>query len=204
MSNFLCPTFSRTTPPPNIRIINGYVTVEPPLTHQEQHRRMETYATEHHPSAPSSTLPNPSSAQPALVHSTLTLSCLLTWLLSHILFTCWPQDNRYLTNTQTLLRPYQSSGMYLISKDWTSTRAEKRWRNVYVWTWRPEAGQSCCRPWPHGWLSTGLPKAKENFKMGVKSENVWNKLSAMTQTLTGLSWTVNSQVFKPHESITIE
>lgn len=34
--------------------------------------------------------------------------------------------------------------------------------------------------------------AKKNFKMGVKSEDVWNKLSAMTQTLTGLCLTVHS------------
>lgn len=86
--DFLCPPFSSTTPSPNVRIINGYVTVEPLLTHQEQRRRMEIYATEQHPSAPSSTSPHPSSAQPPLVHSTLTLSCLLAWLLSHILFTC--------------------------------------------------------------------------------------------------------------------
>ncbi|KAK2835602.1 hypothetical protein Q5P01_016086 [Channa striata] len=76
-----------TTPPPNVRIINGYVTVEPPLTHQQQHRRMETYSTERHPGPPPSTPHSPSSAQPALLHSTLTLSSLLTWLLSHILFT---------------------------------------------------------------------------------------------------------------------
>ncbi|XP_071343782.1 metalloprotease TIKI2 [Trachinotus anak] len=75
-----------TTPPPNVRIINGYVTVEPPLTHQEQHR-LEIYATEQHPGPPSSTSPRPSSAQPASVHSTLTLSCLLAWMLSHMLFT---------------------------------------------------------------------------------------------------------------------
>lgn len=87
-SEFLCSTFSSTTPPPNVRIVNGYVTVQPPLTHQEQHRRMEMYTTEQQPSTPSSTPPDPSSAQPALVHSTLTLSCLLAWLLSHILFIC--------------------------------------------------------------------------------------------------------------------
>ncbi|XP_041791500.1 metalloprotease TIKI2 isoform X1 [Chelmon rostratus] len=76
-----------TTPPPSVRIINGYVTVEPPLTHQEQRRQMKIYTTERRPSPASSTPPNPSSAQPALVHSTLTLSCILTWLLSHMLFT---------------------------------------------------------------------------------------------------------------------
>ncbi|XP_069006421.1 metalloprotease TIKI2 [Embiotoca jacksoni] len=76
-----------TTPPPSMRIINGYVTVEPPPTHQQQHRRIEIYETERHPSSPSSTPPSPSSAQLALVHSTLTLSCSLAWLLSHMLFT---------------------------------------------------------------------------------------------------------------------
>ncbi|XP_074491599.1 metalloprotease TIKI2 [Sebastes fasciatus] len=74
-----------TTPSPNMRIINGYVTVEPPMTHQKQHRRTEISATERHPSPASSTTPNPSSARPASVHSTL--SCILAWLLSHMLFT---------------------------------------------------------------------------------------------------------------------
>ncbi|XP_056235204.1 metalloprotease TIKI2 [Seriola aureovittata] len=76
-----------TTPPPNVRIINGYVTVEPPLTHQEQRRLIEIQATEQHPGPPSPTSPTPSSAQPASVHSTLTLSCLLAWMLSHMLLT---------------------------------------------------------------------------------------------------------------------
>ncbi|XP_026161358.1 metalloprotease TIKI2 [Mastacembelus armatus] len=74
------------TPPPNMRIINGYVTVETPLTHQEQRRWMKSYATQGHPS-PSSILPSPSSAQPGFGHSTLTLSCLLAGLLSHFLYT---------------------------------------------------------------------------------------------------------------------
>ncbi|XP_037624719.1 metalloprotease TIKI2 [Sebastes umbrosus] len=74
-----------TTPSPNMRIINGYVTVDPPMTHQKQHRRTEISATERHPSPASSTTPNPSSARPASVHSTL--SCILAWLLSHMLFT---------------------------------------------------------------------------------------------------------------------
>ncbi|XP_029988698.1 metalloprotease TIKI2 [Sphaeramia orbicularis] len=76
-----------TTPSPNIRIINSYVTVEPPLTHQEQRRRLEIYATERHPSPASSTPSSPSSAPPPLLHCTLTLSCILAWLLSHTLFT---------------------------------------------------------------------------------------------------------------------
>ncbi|XP_047444081.1 metalloprotease TIKI2 [Mugil cephalus] len=76
-----------TTPPPNVRIINSYVTVEPPLTHQEQRRRLDIHATAQRPSSPSSTPLSPTSAQPALVHSALTLSCILAWLLSHVLFT---------------------------------------------------------------------------------------------------------------------
>ncbi|XP_076009301.1 metalloprotease TIKI2 [Genypterus blacodes] len=76
-----------TTPPPNVRILNGYVTVEPPLTHQEHHRRMEVVSAQQ-PSSPASPAhPHPSSAQPASTHSALLLSCVLTWLLSHVLFT---------------------------------------------------------------------------------------------------------------------
>ena len=89
----MCPLHCSTTPPPNVRIINGYVTVEPPLTHQEQHRQMEVDTTGQHLSPASSTPPNPSSAQPTVVHSSLTLSCMLAWLLSHMLFTSWPQDS---------------------------------------------------------------------------------------------------------------
>ncbi|XP_017262384.1 metalloprotease TIKI2 isoform X2 [Kryptolebias marmoratus] len=74
-----------TTPPPNVRMINGYVTVVPPLTHQEQQRRMETYVTERRPGSPSHTLHSLSSAQ--LAHSALTPPCLLAWLLSHALLT---------------------------------------------------------------------------------------------------------------------
>ncbi|KAM9849202.1 metalloprotease TIKI2 isoform 2-T2 [Aulostomus maculatus] len=73
-----------TVPPPNVRIINGYVTIEPPLTPQEQHKRTENSATEQQLSPSSFTPANPSSAS---VHSTLTLLCVLAWLLSHMLFT---------------------------------------------------------------------------------------------------------------------
>ncbi|KAM6921588.1 metalloprotease TIKI2 [Xenentodon cancila] len=73
------------TPPPSIRIINGYVTVEPPLTHQELRRRVEIYATERHHGPPVSTSPSPNSAR--LAHSSLSLSCILAWLLSHVLLT---------------------------------------------------------------------------------------------------------------------
>ncbi|KAK5907563.1 hypothetical protein CesoFtcFv8_005397 [Champsocephalus esox] len=74
----------------SVRIVNGYVTVEPPLTHQEQHRRTESSVTGEHPdpaSPSSSPPPNPRSAQSASVHSALTPSCLLAWLLSHMLLT---------------------------------------------------------------------------------------------------------------------
>ncbi|KAK1896317.1 Metalloprotease TIKI2, partial [Dissostichus eleginoides] len=78
-----------TTPPPSVRIVNGYVTMEPPLTHQEQHRRTESSVTEEHPApaSPSSPAPIPRSAQSASVHSALTPSCILAWLLSHMLLT---------------------------------------------------------------------------------------------------------------------
>uniref|UniRef100_A0A1A8CDV5 Metalloprotease TIKI n=1 Tax=Nothobranchius kadleci TaxID=1051664 RepID=A0A1A8CDV5_NOTKA len=74
-----------TTPPPNVRIINGYVTVESSFTHQEQQRRVESHSTEIHPGSPSSTLSSLSSAP--LVPSSLTLSCISAWLLSHLLLT---------------------------------------------------------------------------------------------------------------------
>ncbi|XP_068447478.1 metalloprotease TIKI2 isoform X2 [Clinocottus analis] len=76
-----------TTPPPSVRIINGYVTVEPPMTHQEQHRRTDVSAVERHPSPASSTPPDPGSARSASVHLTLTLSCTVAWLLTHMLLT---------------------------------------------------------------------------------------------------------------------
>ncbi|GLD70558.1 metalloprotease TIKI2-like protein [Lates japonicus] len=108
-----------TTPPPNVRIINGYVTVEPPLTHQEQRRLIEIYATERHPGPPSSTSrPSPSSAQPASVHSTLTLSCGQEVNNMCDSIQAKRQDSVISqTNAQTELRPYQSSGMRLINKE---------------------------------------------------------------------------------------
>lgn len=106
-----------------MRIINGYVTVEPPLTYQKHRRRMEIYEIDREPSSPSSTSPSPSSAQ--LAHSTVTLSCALAWLLSHILFTSWPKESVTSWETLgTLLHPHQSSGVYLIkpNKEWLSGR----------------------------------------------------------------------------------
>lgn len=78
-----------TTPPPSVRVIDGYVTAEPPMmTHQEQHRRTEVAATERPHSPASSTPPDPSSARPASAPRALTLlSCTLAWLLTHVPFT---------------------------------------------------------------------------------------------------------------------
>ncbi|XP_062311433.1 metalloprotease TIKI2-like [Osmerus eperlanus] len=74
------------SPQPSVRIINGYVTVEPPLTHQEQRRRTALYPPAQ-PSTPASTTALPSSASPSPSPS-LTLPCLLlAWLVSHKLFT---------------------------------------------------------------------------------------------------------------------
>ncbi|XP_077389950.1 metalloprotease TIKI2 [Festucalex cinctus] len=66
-----------TGPPPNVRIINGYVTVEPPLT------RPEDDVT----SPPSSTPAGvPTSAHPpSTIHSATSPTCLLAWLLSYAL-----------------------------------------------------------------------------------------------------------------------
>ncbi|XP_071011721.1 metalloprotease TIKI2 [Oncorhynchus clarkii lewisi] len=76
-----------TTPQPNVRITNGYVTVEPLLTHQEQRRRTGLYPPVEPPSQSSpSALPTPSSAQ-YTIGTTHALTCLLTLLTSHLLFT---------------------------------------------------------------------------------------------------------------------
>ncbi|KAL1022933.1 hypothetical protein UPYG_G00034390 [Umbra pygmaea] len=75
-----------TTPHPNVRITNGYVTVEPPLTHQEQKRRTYLYPPLEPPSqASSSAPPTPSSAQPT-IFITDALMCLLALLMSHLRF----------------------------------------------------------------------------------------------------------------------
>ncbi|CAL8237197.1 unnamed protein product, partial [Boreogadus saida] len=79
------------TPPPDVRVINGYVTVAPPLTGQEQHRRAELSPAVQDPST---TAPythqshSHSSARSGWEGSTLVvLPSLLAWLLSHMLFT---------------------------------------------------------------------------------------------------------------------
>ncbi|XP_010870117.1 metalloprotease TIKI2 [Esox lucius] len=77
-----------TTPPqPNVRITNGYVTVEPPLTNQEQQRRMDLYPALEPPSqAPSSALPT-SNATQLTTGTSQVHTCLLTLLMLHLLFT---------------------------------------------------------------------------------------------------------------------
>lgn len=85
-----------TTPPPGVRIINGYVTVEPPLKHQGHHRRSEVHSTEQQqqqPSSPSSQLPGANSARPLAVRVALALSCISAWLLTHMLLLSWPRDS---------------------------------------------------------------------------------------------------------------
>ncbi|XP_077464357.1 metalloprotease TIKI2 [Stigmatopora argus] len=69
-----------TVPSPNVRIINNYVTVEPPLTYPEDH------ATDKHPSATPFTPAGPTSAQPSSsTCGVLSLTCALTWLLMYAL-----------------------------------------------------------------------------------------------------------------------
>lgn len=74
-----------TTPPPNIRITNGYVTVEPPFTHQKQQRRTSPHVraqTSSH--TPSRHGHNNSAVVPCVPHTALT--CLLAGLISYLLF----------------------------------------------------------------------------------------------------------------------
>ncbi|KAL4634750.1 metalloprotease TIKI2-like [Arapaima gigas] len=72
-----------TTPIPNIRITNGYVTVEPPLTHQQQLQRtlLKALRPSARPAVPQTL---PSSALPTTGHA---LPCLLACLLLHIFLT---------------------------------------------------------------------------------------------------------------------
>ncbi|XP_061894874.1 metalloprotease TIKI2 isoform X1 [Entelurus aequoreus] len=76
-----------TASPPNVRIINGYVTVEPPLTRLEPSKHIEVHAVDQHPSSTSWTRPSASSAPPPSVRGSLTLTCALVCLLSHMLLT---------------------------------------------------------------------------------------------------------------------
>ncbi|XP_066548443.1 metalloprotease TIKI2 [Amia ocellicauda] len=67
-----------TTQPPNVRITNGYVTVEPPQTPQEPHRRMGAHSLRP-PSRPPPQLPSAAPPRPP------GLACLLTLLLTPLL-----------------------------------------------------------------------------------------------------------------------
>ncbi|CAB1426535.1 unnamed protein product [Pleuronectes platessa] len=147
-----------TTPPPNVRIVNGYVTVDPPLTHQEQRRLVEIYATEQQPSPPSSTSPSPTSAQPAsdsvisqAKHSDTIASVPEQWNA--------PDKQGMAVNTCR----QEDGGIFQSGRD--------------VLMWNDPAA-----------FTTGGPQVCRH----VKSDKVWNKLSAMVG------------VFKPHESITVE
>lgn len=127
-----------------MRIINGYVTVEPPLTHQEQRRRMEIDTTEQHPTPASSTPRDASSAQPALVHSTLTLPCMLAWLLSHMLFFSWPEDSIISQTLKTPMCPHQNSGMHLIKdRQRMQRRSWSRTRLPSASSWRERTATVC-------------------------------------------------------------
>ena len=78
------------TPQPDVRIVNGYVTVVPPLTGQEQHRRAELSPAAQNPgtTAPYTHQSHRSSAPAGVDCSSLVvLPSLLAWLLSHMLFT---------------------------------------------------------------------------------------------------------------------
>ncbi|CAL1593776.1 unnamed protein product [Knipowitschia caucasica] len=78
-----------TTPPPNVRVINGYLTVEPPLTQQEQQQgQQQLLDAEAQSEAPQRTWDTAHSGQQALVPCPLSLSCLLTWILSYQLLSC--------------------------------------------------------------------------------------------------------------------
>lgn len=89
-----CPSVcNSTSPPPNLRIINGYVTVDPPLTHleqqqqQQQHRRLEVQPTQRlstPASAAAAAQPRASSAHAAPVRGALLLGMLLVWVSSDI------------------------------------------------------------------------------------------------------------------------
>ncbi|XP_036409552.1 metalloprotease TIKI2 isoform X2 [Megalops cyprinoides] len=72
-----------TTPLPNIRITNGYITVEPPLTHQEQLRRPALRHREQLPSSSTLLLPL-NSALPSTGHTFISL---IACLISHMLLT---------------------------------------------------------------------------------------------------------------------
>uniref|UniRef100_A0A3P9ME39 Metalloprotease TIKI n=1 Tax=Oryzias latipes TaxID=8090 RepID=A0A3P9ME39_ORYLA len=72
-----------TTPHPNVRIINGYVTVEPSLNLQKKHRQMTIFATERQTASSTSTSPHPNSAQ--RVCGSFAPFCIFLWFFSHML-----------------------------------------------------------------------------------------------------------------------
>ena len=86
--------YKSTSPPPNVRIINGYVTVDPPLTRLEQHRRLEIHPTQRHLTPASAAQPGASSAPTPLVHTAFLLGMLLAWMSSDLLFSSWPHEHR--------------------------------------------------------------------------------------------------------------
>ncbi|KAJ8418983.1 hypothetical protein AAFF_G00004820 [Aldrovandia affinis] len=71
-----------TTPFPNIRITNGYITVEPPITHTDQLRRPALQSREQ-PISLATPLALSDSALPSTGH---TLASLIICLISHMLF----------------------------------------------------------------------------------------------------------------------
>lgn len=86
--------YKSTSPPPKVRIISGYVTVDSPRTHLEQQRRLEIHPTQGHPTRASAAQPEASSAHTSLVHSALLLGMVLAWMSSDLLFSSWPHERR--------------------------------------------------------------------------------------------------------------
>ncbi|XP_072295117.1 metalloprotease TIKI2 [Eucyclogobius newberryi] len=77
-----------TSPPPNMRIINSYITAKTPLMQQESHMLLDSHDTETQSELPQRTGDSPHSGQPAFVHCPASVSCLLAWILSHVLLLC--------------------------------------------------------------------------------------------------------------------
>lgn len=79
----VCFSVSSTTPLANIRITNGYVTVQPPLTQQEQRRRTVGTPWER-PAGSAAALAPQNLASRDTGHA---LTCLITCLVLHMSFT---------------------------------------------------------------------------------------------------------------------
>lgn len=73
-----------TVEPLSVRIINGYVTVQPPLTQQEQHKRTHVLASAPPTTPASAPASDSNSAAPVFRHALLLLPA---WLLWHLLLT---------------------------------------------------------------------------------------------------------------------